>query len=242
MKKFNTLIFHRIVEGRLQAWEDVSSEFFKELISKSLESGKIISSLKNTEAFNSDIVLTFDDGYRSDYEIVYPYLKERNLSATFFIVPEYVSQNGYMNWEQVQELNKSGMEIGSHSLSHSNLSELSFRSIYDDVVLSKKIIEDKIGSSVNSFSFPYGSYKRGMENLVFEAGYKYVCNSEPGINNKNFLIKRNAIHSASKNLRKILEPTFFEIKKASMYYHSRLLIKNLIGLEYYQKIKNLLLK
>ena len=60
----------------------------------------------------------------------------------------------------VKEMSKNGMVIGSHSLTHKNLTELSEAELDRELRVSKEIIEDKIGNQVNNFSCPYGIYNR----------------------------------------------------------------------------------
>ena len=65
------------------------------------------------------ILLTIDDGFLSFYENAWPYLKEKNIPFILFIATADVGKSGYMNWEQIKELEKSGLVvIGNHSHTH----------------------------------------------------------------------------------------------------------------------------
>ena len=70
------------------------------------------------------VVLTFDDGSRSDLEFVAPLLLEHHFSATFFVnrgggAPE--RQRDYLSWAEIAQLSALGFEIGTHTTSHPNL-------------------------------------------------------------------------------------------------------------------------
>ncbi|NIO19354.1 MAG: polysaccharide deacetylase family protein, partial [Candidatus Aenigmarchaeota archaeon] len=64
------------------------------------------------------LIFTFDDGFISDFEISFPLLRERGLTATFFITVGNVGYPGYATVGQLKEMAEAGMEIGSHGLTH----------------------------------------------------------------------------------------------------------------------------
>lgn len=73
------------------------------------------------------VVLTFDDAPASQYSVVAPLLKEFGFGATFFVcefLPNYSDSTLYMNWRQIQELDKMGFEIANHTHTHANVSKL----------------------------------------------------------------------------------------------------------------------
>ena len=123
----NILVLHKIVEGDPVDWADVSLNFFTEIVEfiklRNLEFTSITNWKNN---ISGNVVLTFDDGFSSDFELVYPILKEMRMSATFFIVPNFVGKDGYMSWENIKQLSDDGMEIASHSLTHKYLNTLNY--------------------------------------------------------------------------------------------------------------------
>src|SRR5262245_56542395 len=64
------------------------------------------------------LILTFDDGHVSNYELALPVLLECQLKATFFVTAGFIGTGVTMNWEQIRALHTAGMEIGSHTLTH----------------------------------------------------------------------------------------------------------------------------
>lgn len=84
---------------------------------------------------------------------------------------DYV-ENGCPSWEQLREMRDSGLvEIGSHSVGHPALTCLSLPEAKREIVMSKTVLEEKLGSRVLTFSYPYGALSRGVEDLVRQAGY-----------------------------------------------------------------------
>ena len=87
-------------------------------------------------------IITFDDGDLSMYAIAYPLLKELVIKATFFVVPDYVGEIGYMSWDQICEMASYRNALGhklffsydSHTLSHQPLGELSYEAIIKEPV------------------------------------------------------------------------------------------------------------
>src|SRR5262249_13846868 len=100
--------------------------------------------------------LTFDDGVASDYEIAFPILCELGLRATFFVVPTLVDTPAYVGWAQLREMVAAGMEIGSHSMTHPVIDQLDRAALTHEFGESKRILEERLGTSVRSASLPLG--------------------------------------------------------------------------------------
>lgn len=122
--------------------------------------------------------ITFDDGFESDFFKAFPELEKRGFRATFYIVTGYVGKKDYMNWAQIKELKRRGMEIGSHSISHRYLLDLDYQTISNEFFQSKETLEGKLGEPVDSFSVPYGFVNQKIINIAFEVGYQTVCTSD----------------------------------------------------------------
>jgi peptidoglycan/xylan/chitin deacetylase (PgdA/CDA1 family) len=117
------------------------------------------------------VVLTFDDGYEDAATVALPVLEDYGFTATFYIVTEFVGKPGYMTWEQVRLLHESGMEIGSHTINHPDLTARSPEEAYQEIAVSQAIITKHLQEPVRSFSYPIGSYTPLVASLVRDAGY-----------------------------------------------------------------------
>ncbi len=128
------------------------------------------------------VVLTFDDGYASHFELVAPLLVRYRFSGTFFISADLVGRPGYMSWDQLRKLAFLGMEIGSHGLSHTPLTQLSPSELARELVTSKRRLEDELGLPVRALAAPGGCWNQAVAEAVTQAGYEAAWVSTIGTN------------------------------------------------------------
>lgn len=147
---------------------------FEENIKVLLENGYTIISMQELyDAYNlkielpsKPILITFDDGYYSNYEYIYLILKKYNVKASIFIVTDKVGKEidgiKYLGWNECLEMQNSGLvEIFSHSKRHLFYDKFSTRVIHDDVIESYKVIENNLGKKkIKVFAYPYGAYTK----------------------------------------------------------------------------------
>lgn len=147
---------------------------------------ELLKGLKGGQLPPKPVVITIDDGFKSNYTLAYPVLKKYNFPATLFIYTNFIEKNnGSLTWEEIREMTKNNIEIGSHSLSHYNLLKYKKNENYEtylarirrEIFLSKEILESKIGSKVKFFAYPYGVYSPIIKNLVIQAGYEGILNA-----------------------------------------------------------------
>ena len=117
------------------------------------------------------IILTFDDGWEDQYTTALPILKQHNFVATFFIITNMVGHSAYLNWDQVNEMLKAGMDIQSHTLTHKRLSVLPNDKAWPEIAESKKILETRLNKPVGILAYPYGCYDDDVIVLTKKAGY-----------------------------------------------------------------------
>jgi len=149
--------------------------------------------INGTFAEDFGLILTFDDGYCSDFHIAYPALRELNLVAAFFPIVNRIGKDGFVSWQQLSELANNNFTIGSHGLSHSLLTKLSRSDQQDELACSKAIIEQGIAKSVTHFAAPYGWYSKAIVALAKETGYKALMTTTLKVNvpdRKPFLVHR----------------------------------------------------
>jgi peptidoglycan/xylan/chitin deacetylase (PgdA/CDA1 family) len=137
------------------------------------------------------VVLTFDDGFLDFYTGAFPLLRQYGYSATVFLPTAYIGDAAKpfhgapcLTWSQVRELNGAGMHFGSHTVTHPQLTTLKAEGIREEVRRSKETIEEKLGTSVKSFAYPYAfpqadrPFKQKLLETLDEAGYENgVCTS-----------------------------------------------------------------
>ena len=138
-----------------------------------------------------------------------------------------------MNWDQIKELDAWGMSIQSHGLDHQYLSDCGDVELHRQLLLSKKIIEEKIEKKVTLLAPPGGRYE--------SCGYSHILNSEPGhiTNIKNILIPRMAVlkNHAVTDLISMRSKYSIRNLKSKAKYSALSIIKKLIGNTRYDRFR-----
>lgn len=198
----NVLVLHRVVYRERLAFEDITLERLEgllELMDRD-RTATIDQAFGNTSSgpkSGRTACLTFDDGNISDYELVLPRLLARGAVATFLVTTDWIGTKGFMEAAQIRALHDSGMQIGSHSATHSDFRSLSIRQRIGELLNSRMCLEDIVGAPVTTFAFPYGMYDRTAIETVFECGYEYSCISTHGVlADRQSVIPRNSIHGS----------------------------------------------
>ena len=128
------------------------------------------------------ILITFDDGYRDLYVNASPVLARLGMRATAYIVTSRL-KNGYplfLSWRLVRQLPSRGIEIASHTASHVDLTSLSDREAFRELVESRLAIERRLRHPVQWLAYPFGDYDARIERLVRRAGYVLAVTTEGG--------------------------------------------------------------
>lgn len=108
------------------------------------------------------VVVTFDDGFADFQTGAFPILMEYGFCATVFLPTGFISDKASvlkgkkcLHWSDVCELAKSGVQFGSHTVTHPKLLDLQWDQVESEIEESTKTLEDKLGKRVESFSYPY---------------------------------------------------------------------------------------
>ena len=125
----------------------------------------------------SAVVLTFDDGRATDYEVAFPLLLAAGVRAEFFVNTATIERAGHLTWSQIMEMHRAGMSFQSHAHDHVLLPGLPERLLRNELQTSKRLIEDRVGLGVDFLATPYGLLDRRVIDTAREVGYQAVCNS-----------------------------------------------------------------
>ncbi len=153
--------------------------------------GFSFSTIKDHDPLQNEVLITFDDGYSSIKTYAAPILEEVGGVATVFAISDYVGlknswdyfpedkQVDHMSWSDLRELHNLGWEIGSHGRSHRRLINMNIQSIMDELVTSRKQIEDQMGSQVTTFCPPFNAWNSDLLVMIEDAGYTRIAISYP---------------------------------------------------------------
>ena len=144
--------------------------------------------LENPFSESKPVLITFDDGHLSDLTVAAPELALRNLHAIFFVIWSYLGQPGYLSRDQVLELRRMGFEIGSHGLSHTRLTQVSPAEASNEVLESKRRLEDLLQEPIAGLALPFGHYNDTVLHAAWAAGYRRVMTSDFKVANREHRI------------------------------------------------------
>lgn len=128
------------------------------------------------------VIITFDDGYEDNYTTALPILNKYGLTAAIFITVDKVGQPGYLSWKQINTLQARGVDIGSHTLSHSALTEIADADRKKEITTSKALLDQHLVKPIDFLAYPHGKYSRTFFNELQQAGYRGAFTGQTGLN------------------------------------------------------------
>lgn len=126
------------------------------------------------------IVLTFDDGYRGQYEHAASSLAEHGWPGVLYLKVDSLTQ-GEMTDAMVEEMIGNGWELGSHTVTHPDLTTLDPTALQSEVSGSRRTLARKFGVPVDSFCYPAGAYDDAAVDAVRKAGYSSAVTVDEGL-------------------------------------------------------------
>jgi len=158
-------------------------------------------------ANGNGVSLTFDDGYESVYTHVFPEMSRRGITGTVFPVVGAVGRDNrwdvrlsfrrfrHLSWAHLSELARSGFEIGSHTMSHRDLTRMGAAGLRSELRDSKHALEDGLGVEVKAVAFPFGRHNRRVIAEAAEAGYECGFASSPNGETSVMAVGRMGVHA-----------------------------------------------
>jgi hypothetical protein len=152
------------------------------------------------------LILTFDDGYKNNFTVLYPLLQQYKLKAVIFLVPGYIKKaeaNGmeYMTTKEIQSMHPAIVEFGLHTFDHKSYNSLNLDEIEQDVIKTKKWLENFQIDYLPAHCYTYGEFPKkdkdklaGLFSIFEKHGVKVAFNIGNRINSlplkKKFVIQR----------------------------------------------------
>ncbi|MFK4146351.1 polysaccharide deacetylase family protein [Streptomyces sp. NPDC004065] len=134
--------------------------------------------------------LTFDDGYADFVTGALPLLRRWGCGATLFVLPGRLGGDNawdplgprkpLLTADGIRRAAAEGVEIGSHGLTHVDLTRADDRALKTEVTESRALLQELTGAPVGGFCYPYGTVDARAVEAVRAAGYAYACAIDPG--------------------------------------------------------------
>jgi len=149
------------------------------------------------------VVITIDDGYKDNLQAIST-LKELDYPAMIFVSADRISQEGYLSQEDIESfLKNTRVRIGSHTLSHAYLPDVSELRLKKEIFKSKDILEERFFQDINTIAYPVGGFNEEVLNKVKEAGYLCACTTNRGFSSglDRFALRRIKITNRDMGFR-----------------------------------------
>jgi peptidoglycan/xylan/chitin deacetylase (PgdA/CDA1 family) len=117
------------------------------------------------------VIITLDDGYEDLYTAAFPILASHGFTAVAYIVTGFVGNPRYVTKDEILQMDRYGIEIGAHTVNHTDLARASEPWLTYQVVQSKAWLEKLVGHSVPDMAYPSGKFDAQVVAAVERAGY-----------------------------------------------------------------------
>ncbi len=186
-QNLKTLAFHKMQTSFSFGANNYSPRRFENLLKYITENDYSFISIDEIggELKEKSILITFDDGYAHLYKYLPQFIQKYNFKPLIFIPTNQIGKSNswdyshifqscpHLNEEQIKKLAGVGVDFGSHSHHHVDLTSLTFNQLKMELKQSKDILENVIGKEVNSISYPFGRFNKHVIGESRKAGYQH---------------------------------------------------------------------
>jgi peptidoglycan/xylan/chitin deacetylase (PgdA/CDA1 family) len=147
-----------------------------------LSADQLINALRTHSGVPSkSIVLTFDDGYKDNFDYAFPIIQKYGLTANIMVPTGLMENPGWVSWNDLRTMVNSGRFFAyDHTWSHASLAGVSDEKAMSEIVTSKTQLEQNLGRPVSVFAYPYGSENQRIINLLIQNGFVGAFSTIPG--------------------------------------------------------------
>jgi peptidoglycan/xylan/chitin deacetylase (PgdA/CDA1 family) len=162
------LMYHSISDT---AWQ-VTAKKFEAHIRYLSENGYTFifpEEIHTCDKYNKPVIITFDDGYRDNYETALPVLKKYNVKAVIFMITDYIGKDGWLTENQIKELEDGGLvRVEPHTRTHTDLSQITPAGVREQIETSNNALKKITGRSHKVFAYPYGGFNDDVKKIAAE--------------------------------------------------------------------------
>jgi peptidoglycan/xylan/chitin deacetylase (PgdA/CDA1 family) len=127
------------------------------------------------------VLISVDDGYVDDVRTILPMLRSHGMVATFFVITGRIHAAGFLSAAQFRELDAAGMDVGDHTRTHVDLTQLPASGLQAEVAGSKAALERILGHPVSFFAYPFGRLDANVVAAVRAAGFALAYTTAYGV-------------------------------------------------------------
>jgi len=207
------MMYHNVEDLYHQEGNYVSPQFFEKHMKYLKDNNYNVLSLDELVSLTQSgksikkksVAISFDDGYRNNYDYAFEILKKYNFPAIIFVPSDSMHAEDRLSVEQIREMNQSNIDIGSHTRREAYLPKQTKALLLDEIVESKRILEEKTGIKINYISYPTGGFNDDVKQIVKESGYKGACTTNRGFDRLNKdVFELNRIRFSNKDNQNVI--------------------------------------
>jgi peptidoglycan/xylan/chitin deacetylase (PgdA/CDA1 family) len=197
VKGYRILTYHKIAD-RPQDSFTVKTDHFRSHIAFLADNHPVMSLTDLVRGLaegpapeSGTMAITFDDGYSEAATTIAEILDKKSLTATFFVITGVLDNTirfpggPFLTWQDARQMSTAGFSIGSHTVSHRSLGEISLEDVGEELTASYERITEELGEPPKGLSYPYGTIRDFTENVAQMAkstGYEYAVTGLHGLN------------------------------------------------------------
>jgi peptidoglycan/xylan/chitin deacetylase (PgdA/CDA1 family) len=126
------------------------------------------------------IIISVDDGYIDDVTRILPALQRFHMVATFFVITGRMTEPGFLNADQIRQLDRAGMDVGDHTAHHVDLRQLTAAQLDAETGGSRHVLQRVLGHPVYFFAYPFGAFNDSVVSAVKAAGFTMAYTTAAG--------------------------------------------------------------
>ncbi len=173
------LLYHRVADKGAPSRYTIAPQDFERQIAylqqagyRSIRLSQLVEAIQNGAMLpERPVVLTFDDGNLDNYTNAFPILQQHGMIGVEYVVANRLDSDGYLSADQVRAMAAAGWEIGSHSMTHTDLTTVTANQVRVEIHDSKVLLQNVLGFPIESFAYPFGKVDPDLTHQVFEYGY-----------------------------------------------------------------------
>ncbi len=117
------------------------------------------------------VVITFDDNNATQFTVAFPILQKHHQIAVFYLITNRLDNKSFIVREQVKQLMDAGMDIESHTVTHSTLTALTTMKLDSELTESKRVLEELTGKPIRHIAYPSTAHNKTVREHAAKAGY-----------------------------------------------------------------------